>query len=721
MSKRRNQNRSPDSRRCDCQEDHSPPCDAASKSAANPQSPYAVPIVCVLLLLAVALVFNRTAQHQFINYDDQDYVYKNPHIVSGLTAENAAWAFTHSYSANWHPLTWLSHMADCQFYELRPCGHHLGNVALHAATAVLLFLVLLRMTGGFWPSAFAAALFAVHPLRVESVAWVAERKDILSGLFFMLTLWAYASYVERPASWGRYVAVIVFFALGLMAKPMLVTVPFVLLLLDYWPLGRITAPTARCLGRLVIEKTPLFLLALASCAVTLAAQAASGAVRTLEVIPLSWRMANAVVTYVAYISKFICPTQLAVLYPHPGSSLPLWQVAASSLAILGISWIVLIQRRKRPYLLVGWLWYLGMLVPVIGIVQVGGQAMADRYTYLTQIGLCIVLAWGLADLAVSRPSGRRLVAVASTAVVLILMGCAWRQTGYWRDSEALWKHTIECASESALAHNNLGLALADRGDTDGAFEEYCIALEISPDFTPARNNLGAALGERNQMDDAIAQFLEALKTDPNSALTHNNLGITFAKCGQLDKAIAHFRKALEAEPDSAETHDNLGMALAKCWELDEAASQLQEALRIDHGRTSARDNLATVQTMQRQLVDAINKQREQLRLHPDDVTRLNEMALLLATNPNASIRNGPEAVELAQRAAKLSQGRQPAILGTLAAAYAETGQFADAVTTAQRAINLTPAEDKASLASLREQTELYRAGSPYREFHRPHQ
>jgi Flp pilus assembly protein TadD len=603
-----------------------------------------VPAVCGSLLLAVVLVFGQTAQHGFVNYDDDAYVYNNPHVKVGLTAQGIAWAFTSNYYHNWHPLTSLSHIVDYQLYGLRPCGHHLGNVLLHAATAILLFLVLRRMTGRLWPSAFAAAVWAVHPLRVESVAWVSERKDVLSGLFFVLTLWAYASYVERPASWGRYIRVVVFFALGLMTKPMLVTVPFVLLLLDYWPLGRMESSPTNNLGgkrlevrrsplseknvppsfvqrvrRLVIEKIPLLLLAVASCVVTFVAQ--GGAVRPLELVPLPWRIANALVSYAAYLWQFVCPVGLAVIYPHPGDNLPAWHVAVALLVLVGISLAVLAARRKHPYLLVGWLWYVGMLVPVIGLVQVGGQAMADRYTYLTQIGLCVALAWGVANVAGSWPYHRWLLPVSSSLVVVILMGCAWRQTGYWRDSESLWTHTLACTSNNAVAHNNLGIVLG--------------------------------------------------------------MG------GLIEEAIPHFQEALKIRPDYP----------------------------------NARRNLALARSVQEErLLKALAERRELLNSRPDDVALLNETAWLLATNPSASIRNGTEAVKFAQQAVGVSGARQPAILGTLAAAYAETGEFTDAVQIAQQALALASAEKKVALAdALRVQIELYRAGSPYRDIQQPPQ
>jgi protein O-mannosyl-transferase len=413
-----------------------------------------VPAICVSLLLAVALVFGQTVGHEFINYDDQQYVYENPQVEGGLTLRGIAWAFTTSHASNWHPLTWLSHMVDCQLYGLHAGGHHLTNILLHAAAAILLFLVLWRMTGDLWPSAFVAAVFAVHPLRAESVAWVAERKDVLSGLFFLLILWAYVSYARHPFSPIRYLTVVVLFALGLMAKPMLVTLPFLLLLLDYWPLGRIGLPAAGGGSfpfprRVVVEKIPLLALAIASCMATFLVQVK--AVVALDAIPISSRIANALVSYVAYMGNFFYPMGLAVFYPLPASGLPIWKVVGSTLALTGVSVAAQAWRRRFPYLFVGWFWYLGMFVPVIGLVQVGSHSMADRYTYLPQIGLCLAVTWGVTQIAVSRHYRRWVCGVASVLAVLVLMGIAWRQTSYWRDSETLFTHALACTANNYIA------------------------------------------------------------------------------------------------------------------------------------------------------------------------------------------------------------------------------------------------------------------------------
>ncbi len=574
--------------------------------------------VCVFLLLAVFAVFGQTATHNFVNFDDEAYVYDNGHVKGGLTSAGTAWAITTYYSSNWHPLTWLSHMLDCQLYDLKPGGHHLTNVLLHAATTVLLFLAVQQMTGALWPSAWVAAVFAIHPLRVESVAWVAERKDVLSGLFFMLTLWFYARYVQRTASWGRYLLVLASFALGLTAKPMLVTLPFVLLLLDYWPLGRMqgvdgapgtgrgsvnednpyatTSPL-----RLVVEKIPLFVIATAACVVTLAAQ--RGAISSLERLPFPSRVANAAMAYVAYLGKMLYPGGLAVPYPLPKGPPPAWELVSAVGVLLAISTAVFVVRRKCPYLLFGWLWYLGTLVPVIGLVQVGSQSMADRYTYLTQIGLYMAIAWGVGEISGSRHYLHLPFAAISAMVLGGLMICAWQQTRYWHDSETLMTHTLACTSHNYMAHYILGLDLADRGRLDEGIVHYQRALEIEPGSAEAHNNLGLALAGRGQLDEAISHYQTALKIKPVYAEAQYNLAYAMCRHGQVAEGIAHYQSGLEIEPDDAKAHYALGIMLAGRGQVAEAITHYQKALDL-----ASRQN-------DRALTDAI---RAQIKLHQSD-------------------------------------------------------------------------------------------------------
>ncbi|MBN1818519.1 MAG: tetratricopeptide repeat protein [Sedimentisphaerales bacterium] len=549
---------------------------------------YAAAAICGFLLLAIALVFGQTVGHEFVNYDDDQCVYKNPIVQRGLTLEGFRWAFTYGDIGHWHPLTWLSHMLDCQIYGLQAGGHHLTNVVLHAGTAVLLFLVLWRMTGFLWRSAFVAAVFAVHPLRAESVAWVAERKDVLSGLFFMLTLWAYVGYVRRPTS-IRYGAVVLLFALGLLSKNMLVTLPFVLLLLDYWPMNRITDFTPGSWLRLAAEKWPLFALTIASCVITFLVP--EELLYTDTRLPLVLRMENALVSYVIYLWQMIYPTGLACLYPYATGHLPFWQVAAALGFLAAMSWVIFSLRHKHPYLIVGWLWYLGMMIPVIGIVQISHYAHADRYTYLPQIGVWIGVTWGVAQVASSWRHRRWVVGVASTLVLLFLMGFAWRQTSYWRNSETLWTHTLAYTAHNMIAHSNLGNALAERGKVEAAIVHYQKALEINPDYPVAHNNLGNTMANLGQVDAAITHYQKALRTNPNFIEAHNNLGLALAGCGQIDAATVHFQKALEIKPDYDEAHNNLGVVLANSGQVDAAIAHFQRALDINPNYAVARNNL----------------------------------------------------------------------------------------------------------------------------------
>lgn len=562
-----------------------------------------------LLLLIVFVVFGQTLGHGFVNYDDGKYVADNPQVAKGLTTESIAWAFTSRDASNWHPVTWLSHLLDCSLYGLKnPGGHHLTNVLLHAATAILLFLVLQQMTGDCWPSAFVAFVFAVHPLRAESVAWIAERKDVLSGLFFMLTLAAYLDYVRWPPSLVRYVTVAALFALGLMAKPMLVTLPFVLLLLDYWPLDRIAA-----WRRVLVEKLPLLMMSAGSCVMTLWAQ--RDAIAASEQATLFARAGNAVVSYIVYLRQFFWPMNLAVLYPHPGADLAMWKIAASAALLTAITVSVILLRRRTPFLIVGWLWYLGMLLPVIGLVQVGYQAMADRYTYLPQIGLCIALAWTVKQ-AVGESASRRWVCIGTAAAMLPLLALAAAlQTSYWRNSEALWTHTLACTKGNAVAHYNFGVALATTR-IDDAVEQYQKAIAVRPDYAEARYNLGVLLGQQGRVDEAIEQYQRVLELAPDSSDAHLNLGAALAGRGLDDEAIRHYREALRILPESADAHNNLANALVRRGSLDKARSHYELALKIDPDYAAAHCNLAGLLVRRGDFAAAIPHYRRALAIDP---------------------------------------------------------------------------------------------------------
>ena len=642
-------------------------------------------------------------------------------------------------------------MLDCQFYGLNPAGHHLTNVLLHMATAILLFLLLRRMTGCLWRSAFVAAVFALHPLRVESVAWVAERKDVLSGVFFMLTVGAYARYARRPWSVVRYGWVVLMFGLGLMCKPMLVTLPLVLWLLDYWPLNHVAAGTSRShplpiSRRLILEKLPLFGMATAACVVTLFAQ--TGTLAPVAQLPLPVRVGNALISYVTYWGQMFWPSGLAVLYPFTARSVG-GSAGVLSLAVLaGISAGVFVLGRGRPYFLTGWLWYLVMLVPVIGIVQVGDQTRADRYTYLPQIGLYILVTWAAADWCAGWQHRRLGLGGLATVILVALAWCAHTQASYWRNSETLWTHTLACTSDNFIGQNNLGNALLQKGDVDTAITHFQMALQINPGYAEAHINLGNALFQKGKVDEAVAQyqralqinrdyavaqydlgnallrqgnvdeaivyFQKALRINPDYAEAHYNLGNASVKEGDADEAIAQFQKALQIKPDYVEAYYNLGNALLQKGSVDEAIAHYQKALQIKPDYLEAHNNLGFALLQKGDMSEAIAQYQKALQINPDYAEAQENLAWVLATCPQAALRNGNKAVELAERANQLTKGVNPVVLVTLAAAYAEAGRFPEAVATAQRALQLAETHSAPALAeAIHSQLKLYQASIPY--------
>ena len=563
--------------------------DAPPPYALARPSAWAGPTVWVSLglLAAVAVAYWPVRGFGFVRFDDPLYVTENPYVLAGLTGRGLQWAFTSGHAANWHPVTWLSHMLDVALFGVDAGAHHAVSVLLHVATSALLFVVLLRMTGSAWPSLLVAALFALHPLHVESVAWIAERKDVLSALFWMLTLWAYDRYVRDPGP-RRFAWVLLAFALGLMSKPMVVTLPFVLLLLDVWPLRRLSPwPTWASLRPLLREKLPLFALSAASATITVLAQSRGGAVASSARLPLTERVGNAAISYVAYVQKTLWPDHLAAYYPYPRPT-PSVLAAISALALLIATVSAVWIGRRRPYVLVGWLWYLGTLVPVIGIVQVGTQAMADRYAYLPLIGLFVVLAWALHDLVEANPSRRLPVLIAAGALVVACTAITRGQVRHWESSETLWTHALAVTRGNYAAHTYLGNALASAGNVDSAIAEYTEALRLNPDFPEAHNNLGPALASRGETDAAIAHFTAALRLRPNYADAHNNLGVALASRGRLEEAIAQYREVLRIDPEHAHAHGNLGLALYTLGRAAEAQRQLSLALQRNPSRQDVR-------------------------------------------------------------------------------------------------------------------------------------
>jgi tetratricopeptide (TPR) repeat protein len=566
----------------------------------------------ILLGAAVLWTFLPALQNGFINYDDPSYVYANPHVRAGLTWENVRWAFTTCDLGFWHPLTWLSILFDWELSGSDAGGHHLTSVLLHAANAWLLFVAFRRMTGAPWRSFFVAALFALHPLHVESVAWACERKDVLSTFFLMLALWAYAGYGakvsarsggegggarEEPYAPRRstfYALSIVFFVCGLMSKSMVVTLPILLLLLDYWPLRRLELhsqqPGTRNLLPSLWEKIPFFAVSLLFGLITIAAQRQSGAIKSLTRFPVSSRIANAMVSYGEYLWQTIWPARLAVFYPFP-RTFSFWTVAG--VALLGLAALAagLWAGRKRPYLVVGLLWYLAALLPVIGVIQVGNQSHADRYTYVPLIGIFVAAAWGVADLAGGR-RGRSVVL--SAGAVLVLVACLLltrRQIGYWRDSETVYRHALAVTANNALIHNNLGTTLKRPGQEEEAIGHLQEAVRLDPGYVLAQGNLGAALLARGRLDESIAHSEAALRLKPDFAGVHRNLGCALGAKGRVDEAITHLQEAIRLDPGDVQARYNLGYALLTKGRFDDAAVQFEETLRLKPGFAEAQRGL----------------------------------------------------------------------------------------------------------------------------------
>ncbi len=549
---------------------------ADSRRAASTRARRA--IIAVGLLALVLATFSGVAGAGFLNYDDPDYITENPHVREGITGDGVRWAMSSLFAANWHPLTWVSHMVDVELFGLAPGPHHLMSVAYHGLATLLLFGALARLCGGtkeaIQRAAAVAALFAVHPLHVESVAWIAERKDVLSTTFWMATLIVYARYIERPRT-GRYLLVCAGLVLGLAAKPMLVTLPFVLLLLDFWPLGRWTNGTRR---RIIIEKLPLIGLAAASSAITVVAQRSAGAVRDVAAIGFVDRIANAAISYWTYLAKAVWPVNLAAFYPFGSPSLAIAVLAAGGL--VAVSALVFIKRRSVPFVFVGWFWYVGTLVPVIGLVQVGNQAMADRYTYVPLIGIFVAIAWGLPELLRRWQTPRLILPVATAIVVAVLVPVARAQVATWHDSETLWKHAVAATEDNYFAHGALGAALEARQDHDGAEREFEAALRLKPDLADVHNDLGSQLAARGRLDAALPHFRQAVALDPRFAEARHNLGMALWQTAAVPEAITQFSEALRINPDLPRTHTALGRILAANGRIADALPHFLAAARL---------------------------------------------------------------------------------------------------------------------------------------------
>ena len=774
-------------------------------------------LICLGLAAGVVAVYWPVCLFQFVNYDDGDYVAANTQVQNGLTWSGLIWAFTSRHMGNWHPLTWLSHMLDVELYGMNPGGHHVTSMLLHIASTLLLFGIFRAMTGTLWRSALVACLFALHPLHVESVAWIAERKDVLSGFFWMLTLWAYIKYAQscqpggeqvvahqmatagqddpvagklRPASVKKprvlqvtrqalayYFFGLVFFALGLMAKPMLVTLPFVLLLLDYWPLQRIAQSTNKhrqpTFYLILLEKVPFLLLTVACCAVTYWAQQRGGSVVSLERLSFGVRAANGVVSYVRYIGKTVWPTGLAVFYPY--QTWPLWVVAIACATLAGVTVLALWLRKRKPWLVIGWFWFLGTLVPVIGLVQVGLQAMADRYVYVPLIGLAVIAAWGVAELA--KTAHKRSIILATLAVLAILGVISSIQVRVWRESETLFRHTLAVTKGNYVAHDGLGFALSQKGRLTEAIEQYEKSLKLKPQNAWAHNNLGTVLAQLGRIPEAIRHFEEATRLQPDFAGAHYNLGNALVQEGRLSEAVAHLATTVRIEPDSAKAHFSLGTTLLQLGKLTEAIYHLERTIALAPNLTDAHNHLGVALIGQGRVSEAITHYQQALQLNPGDAdahynlgnafVRLGrhadailhyqhavqlkpqdfkahnnlanvlsqlgrlqeaidhyEQALELKPDYADALNNlsrawlrmqqPSNAVRYAERACELASNSVAIYLDTLAVAYSEAGRLEDAAQAAERGVAAARAAgDKQLAQDIEARLRLYRERLPH--------
>lgn len=660
----------------------------------NGKRNYRLMYVCLILAILTLFTYWQVRNFDFVNYDDDKYITNNRHVNSGLRIENIKWAFQSTQASNWHPITWISLMVDAELFGLNAGYFHVTNLFLHILNSLLLLLILYRMTGALWRSAAVAALFAIHPLHVESVVWVIERKDVLSTFFMMLSLWAYIYYIGKP-DYKKYALVFTSFALGLMSKPMLVTFPFVLLLLDYWPLQRFSLYKAKELPNnsvrkvitgLIYEKIPLFLLAGISVILTIIAQGTE--ITIMQKIPMELRIENALIAYCEYIVKMIWPSSLAVLYPYP-EFIPFWEVLGAVILLMFISCLAIYTVNRFPYFVVGWLWYLGTLVPVIGLVQVGVQSMADRYTYMPFIGLFVVLVWAVSDFTAKLPYRKHVLTVVFIIVVSLLALVAWSQMKYWKDSYALFNRALAVTEKNYVLHCNMGVLLAGQGKIQDAMFHYNKALGIKPDDLDTNFNLGNLLAKQGNLEEAIVRYNTAIKSNPKFAMAHNNLGIAYAQSGHKEKAIEQFSEAVKIDPNYLDAQENLKTALIRQEKLRDSASikktEKAESVNTFQGHMEAGNSLMG----KGDLDGAINHFKAALKLNPDNLNVHISIGLALGYK-----RNFEEAIAHFRKAIKLNP-KIPEIYNSLAVALAYTGRVDEAIIQLKKAIEINPQFAKA--------------------------
>jgi len=679
---------------------------------------YNVPWIHVALAAAAVAIYWPIHGFEYINLDDMGYVTGNPYILGGLTLDGLRWVFTSSHMGNWHPLTSISHMLDCELFGPDSGAHHLVNLVFHVTNTLLLFEVLRRCTGAVWASAFVAAAFALHPLHVESVAWVSARKDVLSMFFWILAMGAYFAYVRRTrAMW--YVLTFLALAAGLMAKPMLMTVPAVFLLMDFWPLQRLTGrPFVKTILLLVWEKLPLFALSLASGVVTLLTQRYSGAVAGMRFFPLANRIANAVNSYLTYAAKTFWPAGMAVFYPYPSRQVTPWPVMAAAGLLLAITAVIFKLGRRRPYLITGWLWYLVTLFPVIGILQVGEQGMADRYTYIPLTGLFLIVAWAGRDAAMVCRFGR-LVIPAAAALCIAAMALVTRvQLSYWRSSLPLFEHALAVTDNNHRAHMCIAKPLVAAGRIDEAIQHYYEGMKVSPNFAAGHVELGLLLEKAGRLDEAARHFNMALGIEPPAPLrAHYNLGRIKAAQGNTDKAVEHFRKVLQLSPAYADGYMALGNVLAAAGRYDEAAEHYKQVVALAADYIPAHNRLISTLLAAGKTREAVEHLEWIVQAKGDPPGPSSHLAWILATNSDRTVRDPARSLELAQKACERTGYDSPELVRTLAAALASNGDFGEAVRFAEKALDLARSQQlpDGAVAAIEKQLDMYRQGQPYTE------
>lgn len=682
-----------------------------TKPAENPRSFW----IYLILALVTFAVYWQIHSFEFTNYDDDEYVNKNRHIITGLTRKNVAWVFTNSHAGNWHPLTGLSHILDSHLFGKNAGLHHITSLLFHIVNTLLLFTVLKRIISAAMKSAFVAALFAFHPLHVESVAWVSERKDVLSVFFGILTIAAYFRYTRGP-NLNRYLLTLLLFICGLMSKPMLVTWPFVLLLIDYWPLERFDGKN---LQRLILEKIPFLAFSAASSTLTFFVQRGAGAVRKIETIPLLSRIENTFISYVTYIGKMIWPAHLAVFYPHPENKPQAWPAIGAAVLLVGITVGVLILSKRYKYLFTGWFWYLGTLVPVIGLVQVGDQAMADRYTYIPLIGLFIIIAWGADDLLSQWKHRKVILRISAMIILTSLFVYTYFQVSYWRSSITLLEHALKVTKDNYVAHYYLTGPLADIGKSAQAIEHFKQTLRIKPNESTIHKNMAIALARMDNLEDAVFHLNEALRLDPNFAEAHSSFGYVLNRQGKFEQAKKHFEKALNLKSNNAATYANYSYTLLNLGKYDEAVSCLKTAIELEPDSVANYNFLAIAFTRTSKIDEAVENYYKTLSFDSNQPEATNNLAWLLATHNESKYYNPNEAIRLVEKTYKLVQYPNASLLDTLAAAYAATGRFSQAIDTAEAALRLAETSNQQEKAKdIKNRLSLYKESKPYFAFKR---